>query len=84
MEYWWEGATSAAIPPKSTSDVVDQDDQTGGITFGAALVNNAKTVQYANARSQAACLLTSTQVRKHTMVLGHILMPPRQRRGLRR
>jgi len=22
MEYWWEGSTSTAIPPTSTSDVV--------------------------------------------------------------
>jgi len=38
MEYWWEVSTSTAIPPTSTSDVVGQHHNIGGITFRAALV----------------------------------------------
>jgi len=38
VEYGWEGSTSTVIPPTSISDVVDQRNKTGGITFGAALV----------------------------------------------
>ena len=38
MEYWWEGSTSAAIPPTSASDVVGQHNKIGDITFGAAFV----------------------------------------------
>jgi len=36
---WWEGLTSTALPPTSTSDVVGQHNKIGGITFGAALVH---------------------------------------------
>jgi len=39
MEYWWEGSTSAAIPPTATSDVMDQYNKIEGITFGAALIS---------------------------------------------
>ena len=36
--YWWEGSTSAAIPPPtSTSDVMGQRHKTGSNTFRAAL-----------------------------------------------
>jgi len=35
MEYWWEGSTSTAIQPTSTSDVVCQNNKIGGITFRA-------------------------------------------------
>jgi len=49
MEYWQEGSTPTAIPPTSTSDIVDQHNEIGGINFGAVLVllentlhNNAK------------------------------------------
>jgi len=38
MGYWWEGSTSGAISPKSTSDIVGQHHKTGGIIFGAALL----------------------------------------------
>jgi len=38
MGYWWEGSTSAAIPPTAASDVVGQHNEIGGITFGAALI----------------------------------------------
>ena len=38
MEYWWEGATSAAIPPTSSSDVMGQNNKIESIGFGAALV----------------------------------------------
>ena len=38
MEYWWEGSTSTAKPPTSTSDVVSQCNKIRGITFGTALL----------------------------------------------
>ena len=38
MEYIWEGSTSTAIPPTSSSDVTSQHNEIGGITFGAAFV----------------------------------------------
>ena len=38
MGYWWEGSTSGAISPESTSDIVGQHHKTGGIIFGAALL----------------------------------------------
>ena len=38
MEYWWEVSVSIAIPPRSTSDIVDQHHKIGDITFGAALI----------------------------------------------
>ena len=43
-EYLWEGSTSSAIPPTSTSDIVGQHNKIGGITFRAALIcsNSAK------------------------------------------
>jgi len=37
--YWWEGSISTAIPPPSASDVVDQHNKIGGITFGSALAD---------------------------------------------
>ena len=37
MEYWWEGSIFTVISP-SSSDVVDQQNKTGGITFGAAFI----------------------------------------------
>ena len=39
MEYWWEGSTSTAISPTSTSDFVGQHNKIGGINFGATLVH---------------------------------------------
>ena len=36
-EYWWEGLTSTVVPPPSASDVMGQNNKTGGITFRAAL-----------------------------------------------
>ena len=42
-EYWWEGSTFAAKPPKSTSDFVGQHNKTGGITFGAAFLYSLYT-----------------------------------------
>jgi len=39
MEYWWEGSTSTAVLPTSTSDIIGRHNKTGGITFGAALVH---------------------------------------------
>ena len=39
MEYWWKGSTSTAIPQTSASDIVDQYNKTGDITFAAALVD---------------------------------------------
>ena len=38
MAHWWEGSTSAAIPPSSASDTVGQHNKLGGITSRAALV----------------------------------------------
>lgn len=38
MGYWWEGSTSTAVPPTSTSDVVGQRNKIEGSTLGAALV----------------------------------------------
>jgi len=38
MKYCQEGSASIGIPPTSTSDVVEQHHNIGGITFGAALV----------------------------------------------
>jgi len=37
-ECWWEGSTSTAIPPASTSNVVGQHSKTEGIIFRAALM----------------------------------------------
>jgi len=37
MEYWWEGSTSAAVPPTSISDVMGEHNKIGGITFKPAL-----------------------------------------------
>ena len=39
MEYCWEGLTSAAIPPTSTSDLLGQRDRIGGITSRAAFLS---------------------------------------------
>jgi len=39
-EYWQEGSSSIAMPPTAASDVVADDDKTGGITFGATLIYN--------------------------------------------
>jgi len=38
MEYWWEGSASIAVPPTSAYDIVGQQNNIGGITFGAAFV----------------------------------------------
>ena len=38
MGYWWEGSTSTAILPALASDVVEQCNEVGVITFRAALV----------------------------------------------
>ena len=37
-EYWWEGSTSTAIPPTSTSNAMGQHNKIGSITFRAALI----------------------------------------------
>jgi len=37
-EHWWEGSASAVIPPAPTSDITDQNNQIGGITFREALI----------------------------------------------
>ena len=36
--YWWEGSPSTAIPPTSTSVVIDYHNEIGSITFEAALL----------------------------------------------
>ena len=38
-EYCWEGSTPTAIPPTSTSDVVGQHHEIGGVTFGGAVTH---------------------------------------------
>ena len=35
VEYWWEGSTSTAVPPTSTSDVTGQHNKRRGTIFGA-------------------------------------------------
>lgn len=35
-ENWWEGTASTATPPRCTSDVVGQQNNVGGVTFGEA------------------------------------------------
>ena len=37
-EYWWEGLTSTAVPSTSASDIMDQHNKIGGISFRAAFV----------------------------------------------
>ena len=39
MEYWWEGSTSTAILPTSTSEAVGQRSSIRGIPFGAAYID---------------------------------------------
>jgi len=51
VEYWWEGSTSTAIPPKSASDVMGQQNTIGGITFGAALVDYTISVDNINEKN---------------------------------
>jgi len=41
MEHWQEGSTSTVIPSTSASDVVGQQNKTGGITFRAVLRGTA-------------------------------------------
>ena len=41
MEYWWEGSTSTAVTPTSTSDTDSQNHEVGGSTYGAALIHVA-------------------------------------------
>jgi len=37
-EYWWEGSTSTAMLPTSTSDIAGQHSKIGSITFRTALI----------------------------------------------
>ena len=39
-EYWWEGSASTVLPSTPASDVMGQQNETGGITFRAAFVDN--------------------------------------------
>jgi len=43
-EYWWEGSTSTAIPPTSTSDTVGQCHKIEGITFRAAHIQGGTSI----------------------------------------
>lgn len=44
-EYWWEGSTSTAVPPTSSSDAMDQHHKLGGISFGEDLIlSNLKCI----------------------------------------
>jgi len=38
LSHWWEGSISTAMQPTSTSDIIVQCNQVGGITFGATLI----------------------------------------------
>jgi len=46
MEYWWEGSVSTAIPPISTSDIMDQPNKIGDITLGVALIILSQLYQH--------------------------------------
>ena len=46
MEYWWEGSTYTARAPTPASDVIGQHNKTGRITFGTALILQAKLAPY--------------------------------------
>jgi len=40
MEYCWEDSTPTGVPPTSASDVVDQNNKIGRITFGEVLLKH--------------------------------------------
>ena len=77
MEYWREGSASAAIPPISASDVVNQHNKTGGITFRAALVHyfdnhqtwNGMSLDHMWIRSKISLYCNS---RQHLLNLWHM------------
>ena len=46
MAYRWEGSASTAITPPSASDAVNQQNKTGGTTFGASLVGFTRQGSY--------------------------------------
>jgi len=37
MEHWWEGSASSAIQPPSASEIMDKDNEIGGINFEVSL-----------------------------------------------
>jgi len=45
-EYWWEGSTTTAIPPTSTSDILGKYNKIGGITFRASPVGDIAFKKY--------------------------------------
>ena len=45
MEYWWEGSTSTAIPPPSSSDAMGQQNEIRSITFRAVLIISSFSLQ---------------------------------------
>jgi len=59
MEYWWEGSASIAVPPTSAYDIVGQQNNIGGITFGAAFVLSQ--------RQRSVCHLSTTSVLRTQM-----------------
>jgi len=59
MEYWWEGSTSTATLPTSTSDIMGQHNKIGGITLGAALLVKFPTVSSANLPTNPSLFLSS-------------------------
>ena len=44
MEYWWEGSTSTAIPPVSTSDLMGQHGKIRGVIFGTAFIPHGEAL----------------------------------------
>jgi len=63
-EYWWEGSTSITVLQTSASDVMDQHNKVGGITFGAALVFRDEECCWFNKQQ------TNRSVFEHHGVLG--------------
>ena len=69
MGYWWEGSSSTAIPPMSTSDAAVQRRKIGGTAFWAALTKGAspkslfsKTLRYLEPHKD---LCVSTHLQPH-------------------
>jgi len=69
MEYWWEGSTSAAVPPRSTSDnIMDWYNTIGAITFGTALVH--KKSNYQRSERQYFVLNFYARVQEEFLLVG--------------
>src|SRR5258705_14005340 len=81
MGYWKEGSTSTAIPPTSASDVVDQHNKIGGISFGAPLIVPYKESLYTRGISESDLILTlknnqnNQQIFYRSFLIHHITNP---------